>query len=486
MFIFELIGWSGLIFITLMTLIYIRDFLQPSHSILRNFPIIGHMRFFLERQGVYFRQYFFANDREELPFNRATRTWVYQASKKQLGIIGFGSNNDLRQPGSIIFVNSPYASLAESHCKTCTTIIGPDTEHPFISQNIANISAMSYGALSTPAIRALSIGAEKAKVWLNTGEGGLSPYHLEGNCDLIFQIGTAKYGVRDHNGKLSDQRLKTIGKQVKAFEIKLSQGAKPGKGGILPAIKVTQEVADIRNIPVGESSISPNRHLDIKTPNDLLDMIDRIRTVTGKPVGFKTVISSHLYIEQLCEAILKRGVASAPDFITLDGGEGGTAASPLALADHVGLPLSESIFILVDTLYKFDLKKHIKVIASGKLVTPEKVAWALCAGADAVNTARGFMFALGCIQSMQCHQNTCPTGITTHNKRLQRGLVVDQKAQRVAQYAHKLNADIHMLAHSCGLNDARHFNRTHVRIVQQAGKSMLLSELYPYPENFSV
>ncbi|RMH10951.1 MAG: FMN-binding glutamate synthase family protein, partial [Gammaproteobacteria bacterium] len=350
MFLIESIGWIGITLIVVLAIIFYLDFSQSRHSVLRNFPVLGHLRYFLEKQGVYFRQYFFANDREELPFNRATRSWVYQAAKKEPGTIGFGSTNDLRQPGSYIFINSPYPSLGEAHCETCTTVIGAEADKPFISKNIVNISAMSYGALSKPAIQALSIGAGKANVWLNTGEGGLSPYHLEGECDLIFQIGTAKYGVRDEKGNLSDQKLKEVARHVRAFEIKLSQGAKPGKGGLLPGVKVTPAISRIRGIPIGKPSISPNRHLDIKTPDDLLDKIDHIRSLTGLPVGIKTVISSQVYIERLCEAIVRRGSHSAPDFITLDGGDGGTAAAPQALADHVGLPLSESLFILVDTL----------------------------------------------------------------------------------------------------------------------------------------
>ena len=476
-----IIGWLGAAGVLLLLILFVRDLTQTRHAVLRNFPVIGHLRYFLERQGVYFRQYFFAHDRQELPFNRATRGWVYQAAKGEQGLVGFGSTNDLREPGSIIFVNSPFARQEDECGHDCSITIGPDAARPFTARHIVNISGMSFGALSAPAVRALSRGAAKAGIWLNTGEGGLSPYHLEGGCDLIFQIGTAKYGVRDAEGRLDDDRLRAMGEQVRAFEIKLAQGAKPGKGGVLPGIKVTEEIAAIRGIPAGRDSISPNRHPEIETPADLLDMVAHVREVTGRPTGIKTVIGSDVYPRLLCEEIVRRGEAAAPDFITLDGGEGGTGAAPQALADHVGLPLSESLPILVDVLTEYGLKERIRVIASGKLVTPARAAWALCMGADFVNTARGFMFALGCIQSLQCHLDTCPTGITTHNKRLQRGLVVEDKAERVARYAMRINRDINMIAHSCGLRDAREFRREHARMVVEAGRSMRLDEMYPPP-----
>jgi glutamate synthase domain-containing protein 2 len=340
---------------------------------------------------------------------------------------------------------------------------------------------MSYGAISAPAVRALSRGAAASGVWLNTGEGGLSPYHLEGGCDLVFQIGTAKYGVRDFDGHLDMAKVKEVARHVRAFEIKLSQGAKPGKGGILPGIKVTPEIAGIRGIETGKPSLSPNRHVEIRCADDLLDMIQRIRDVTGLPVGFKSVISSADFPRHLCDAILRRGPDSAPDFITVDGGDGGSGAAPAVLADHVGLPLTEALPLLVDVLIETGLKDRVMVVASGKLLTSADAAWALCVGADFTATARGFMFALGCIQSLQCHLNTCPTGVTTHNKHLQKGLVVPSKARRVATYAISINQEIDMIAHSCGLANARDLRREHVRIVQHAGLSIPLNELHPSP-----
>lgn len=474
-------GWMAGIVMLVLLVMFLQDVLQKEHSIRRNFPVLGRLRYFLEDLGVYFRQYFFAHDRQELPFNRAIRTWVYRTAKGIGGTLGFGSTNDLREPGSLIFINSPYPVLEEECTSAPVMVIGPQCDKPFDAQRIVNISAMSFGAISVPAVRALSQGAAQSGVWLNTGEGGLSSYHLEGGGDLIFQIGTAKYGVRDDQGRLDMAKVADVARHVRAFEIKLAQGAKPGKGGILPGIKVTEEIARIRGITPGKVSHSPNRHIDIKSPDELLDMVARIRDVTGLPVGFKTVISTDEFPYQLCETILRRGVDSAPDFISVDGGDGGSGAAPAVLADYVGLPLTEALPIVVDKLMEAGLKERICVVASGKLVTSAHVAWALCMGADFVTTARGFMFALGCIQSLQCHLDTCPTGITTHNPRLQKGLVVPSKAKRVATYARCINKEIDMIAHSCGLANARQFQREHARIVQYAGKSIPLDELYPYP-----
>jgi glutamate synthase domain-containing protein 2 len=317
---------------------------------------------------------------------------------------------------------------------------------------------------------------------MDTGEGGLSPYHLEGGCDVIMQIGTAKYGVRNHDGSFSPEKVRELAQQVKAFEIKLSQGAKPGKGGVLPAAKVTEEIARIRGIPPHQDSVSPNRHRDIASVDDLLDRVSYVRELTGRPVGVKTAIGGWQFMNDLCEAILRRGSECAPDFLAIDGGEGGSGAAPQALADHMGLLICEALPRVVDALIESGLKQRIRVIAAGKLVTPAKAAWALCVGADFINTARGYMFALGCIQALRCHTNTCPTGVTTHNRRLQRGLVVEEKYLRVAHYAINMNREIDMIAHSCGLRHAREFRREHVRIVESANRSVALNMLFPYPQ----
>jgi len=471
---FVVIGW--------LVIAIVHDVTQKKHTVLRNFPVIGRFRFFFENLGEYFRQYFFAGDRDEMPFNRATRTWVYKEAKNEGGIIGFGSTNDLREPGSIIFVNHPYPVLEEDRLPTPSMVIGDGyCKQPFEARSVVNISGMSFGAISAPAVRALSRGAAVAGCWMDSGEGGLSPYHLEGHCDLIMQIGTAKYGVRNLDGSFSEAKAKELGQSVKAFEIKLSQGAKPGKGGVLPGEKVTPEIARIRGIPVGEDSISPNRHYDIANIDQLLDKVAFIRDVTGRPVGVKTAIGGWEFINELCDSVLRRGLEYAPDFLAIDGAEGGSGAAPQTLMDHMALPIAEALPRVIDSLLQSDLRSRIRVIAAGKLVTSARAAWALCVGADFVNTARGFMFALGCIQAVRCHTNTCPTGVATHNHRLQRGLVVEEKFTRVANYCGNMNKEIDMIAHSCGCRHARELRREHVRIVQAANQSVALNMLYPCP-----
>ena len=463
--------------------VFIQDVTQKKHGVLRNYPVIGHLRYYFEELGEYFRQYFFAGDRDEMPFNRSTRGWVYRLAKNEGGTIGFGSTYDLHLPGALIFVNHPFPVLEEERLPTPSLILGENhCKQPFEAKSIVNISGMSFGAISAPAVRALSRGAGVAGCWMDTGEGGLSPYHLEGGCDIIMQIGTAKYGVRDAHGELSPERLVELSKVVKAFEIKLSQGAKPGKGGVLPGKKVTPEIARIRGIPEGRDSISPNRHRDISNMNELLDKVAYIRDITGRPVGVKTAVGGWMFLNDLADAVHRRGLEFAPDFLVVDGGEGGSGAAPQALADHMGLSIEEALPRVVDALIESGLKQRIRVVASGKLVTSARAAWALCVGADFINTARGFMFSLGCIQALRCHTNTCPTGVTTHNARLQRALVVEEKYLRVANYANNMNREIDMIAHSCGVRHARELRREHVRLVQANCQSISFNMIYPYPE----
>jgi glutamate synthase domain-containing protein 2 len=463
--------------------LFIRDITQKKHSVLRNYPVVGRLRYFFEQLGEYFRQYFFSGDRDEMPFNRATRAWVYRLAKNEGGTIGFGSTYDLHTPGALIFVNHPFPVLEEERLPTPSLILGENyCRQPFDAKSIVNISGMSFGAISAPAVKSLSRGAAVAGCWMDTGEGGLSPYHLEGGCDIIMQIGTAKYGVRDSQGNLSAERLVELSKGVKAFEIKLSQGAKPGKGGVLPGKKVTAEIAQIRGIAEGRDSISPNRHRDIANMAELLDKLAWIRDLTGRPVGVKTALGGWKFMHDMADVIHRRGLELAPDFLVIDGGEGGSGAAPQALADHMGLSIEEALPRVVDALIETGLKQRVRVVASGKIVTSARAAWALCVGADFINTARGFMFSLGCIQALRCHQNTCPTGVTTHNKRLQRALVVEEKYLRVANYANNMNREIDMIAHSCGVRHARELKREHVRIAQASGQSVALNMLYPYPE----
>jgi glutamate synthase domain-containing protein 2 len=484
--------WIGtvlaLVVCALIVFWFIQDVTQKKHAVLRNYPVIGRLRYLFEKQGEYFRQYFFAGDRDEMPFNRATRAWVYRVAKKEdgSGLIGFGSTYDIKAPGAILFVNAAFPVQEWEKKPTPPVIIGEGhCLHPFTAHSIVNISGMSFGAISKPAVQALSRGAKEAGCWMDTGEGGCAPYHLEGGCDVIMQIGTAKYGIREKDGSFSPERAKELAKTVKAFEIKLSQGAKPGKGGVLPGGKVTAEIAAIRGIPQGQDSISPNRHRDAANTTELLDQVNYIRTLTGRPVGIKTAVGGWFFLNEMAEHILRRGLDYAPDFIVIDGGEGGSGAAPQALFDHMSLSIEEALPVAANVLYESGLKNRIRLVASGKLVTSARAAWALCVGADFINTARGFMFSLGCIQALRCHSNTCPTGITTHNPRLQRGLVVEEKYLRVANYAMGMNHDIEMIAHSCGVEHPRLLRREHCRIVQASGHSTSLKTLYPYPESKS-
>jgi glutamate synthase domain-containing protein 2 len=477
-FVFVALIVIGLLAIAVM---FVIDVTQTKHAIRRNFPVIGRFRYLFERLGEFFRQYFFALDREEMPFNRAERAWVYRSAKGVDNTQAFGSTRDLRPVGTVMFVNCAFPVLETDVVEPSAVTIGPRCREPYVTHAFFNVSAMSYGAISRPAVRALSHGAKKAGIWLNTGEGGLSPYHLEGGCDLVMQIGTAKYGARDAAGALSDARLRDLAAhpELRMFEVKLAQGAKPGKGGILPAIKVTPEIAAIRGIPAGRDSISPNRFPEIANCGELLDFIGHIRQVTGKPTGFKTVIGAYGWLDELAAEIHRRGLEHAPDFLTVDSADGGTGAAPMPLMDNVGLPIRESLPLVADKLNEWGLKNRIRLIASGKMINPTEVAWALCAGADFVNSARGFMFALGCIQAMQCNRNTCPTGVTTHDERLQRGLVPADKAERVARYARQMHKEVGIIAHSCGVAEPRLLRRHHCHIVTGTGRSLGLDRIHP-------
>ncbi len=468
----------GLLLIAVIVLFFI-DVTQTKDAVRRNYPVIGRFRKVFSTLGEFFRQYFFAMDREEMPFNRAERDWITEVGEHGSGTVPFGSTRNLT-PGAAIFANGMFPKQEGEHIPKKAFIIGPGAKMPYEPNSFFNISAMSFGSMSKPAVQALSYGAQLAGCWLNTGEGGVAPYHLEGGCDLVFQIGTGKFGVRKEDMTLDEDRLRGLceNPQIKMIEIKLSQGAKPGKGGILPASKVTEEIAKIRGIEVGKAAISPNRHVEVSNHEELLDLIEQIRRVSGRPTGIKLVVGNLAPFNDFLEAIKRRGLASAPDFITLDGGDGGTGAAPMPLIDNMGLTIRESLPAVDDLLRERGLRDRIALIATGKLVTPAEVTWAFCAGADFVNSARGFMFALGCIQALKCNKNTCPTGITTHDKRLQRGLDPENKAVRVSNYCKSMRHDVEMMAHSCGVDHPRDLTRDHVMIVQPNGQSIPFSQMW--------
>ncbi|QIE41165.1 FMN-binding glutamate synthase family protein [Meridianimarinicoccus aquatilis] len=473
--------------LTAIVVLFVVDTLQTKDAIRRNYPVLGRFRYLFSTLGEFFRQYFFAMDREEMPFNRAQRGWVEHAASGTGNTIAFGSTRNIETVGTSIFVNSAFPPLDEEAAPAAPLMIGPGARVPFVARSFFNISGMSYGAISAPAVKALALGAKEAGVWMNTGEGGVSDYHLKSGCDLVYQIGTAKYGVRTPEGQLDDAKLAAVGahETIRMFEIKLSQGAKPGKGGILPGEKVTEEIAKVRGIEVGKTSHSPNRHEEVHNWGELLDFVGHVRDVSGKPVGVKMCIGSVDGLRELFEEINARGAESAPDFITIDGGEGGTGASPMPLMDLVGMPIRDALPRTVDMLHEFGLRQRIRLIASAKLVNPGDVAWALATGADFVVSARGFMFSLGCIQALKCNRNTCPTGITTHDPRLQQGLVVEDKYRKVANYATSVIKDVEMIAHSVGVGDPRKLTRAHVRVVQPNGRSIRMNELFPEPERIT-
>lgn len=460
-------------------------FIQRTSTLQRNFPIVIHLRYLLEALGAPLRQYIISGDTEERPYNRNTRTWIYASSKGENNVIGFGSELDHDAPGTIHILPSLYPVNASSDLeeKILPPMIGANRKYPYQPKSFFNISGMSFGALSANAVRALSKGANKSGLYMSTGEGALSPYHAEGGADIVFQVGPAKFGVRTPDGKFDEAKLVEIANRpyVKMIEIKLAQGAKPGKGGVLPRAKITREIADIRGIPMDKDCHSPNSHGEFRDTEGLLKFVQRIQELTGKPTGIKIVGGSKVESEELARKMAESG--RIPDFIIVDGTEGGSGAAPLALADYVGLPLREAITQLDNALRRYGVRRQTVLIGSGKLATGGDIVQALALGADMVNIARGFLISLGCIQAMRCQTNHCPTGIATQSKWLQRGLDPALKSNRVANYAATLKKDVFMILHSCGLTHPSQLTRDHLTMVIAPGKNATLRELYPYPED---
>ena len=462
--------------------IAVRDLTQRQHAVTRNFPVIGHLRYFFEELGQPFRQYFFASDLEERPYNRVTRSWVYASAKGQNSFVGFGSQADHHEPGRMHILPSLYPTLVREGGELAKPrVIGAKRLEPYQPQRFANIAGMSYGALSPNAVRALSRGAAMAGCYMGTGEGSLSPYHLEGECDILYQIGPAKFGCRTPDGRFDDQKAAAILAlpQVKMVEIKLAQGAKPGKGGVLPKEKITPEIAAIRGIPMGQDCHSPNTFEEFDGPASLLDFVERVRRITGKPIGLKLVVGAPAEIDLLCREIRARG--DGPDFIAVDGKEGGSGAAPLALADSVGLPLMDALVIVDNALRREGLRDDIVLIGAGKMATGADVATHLALGADLVHIGRGFLLSIGCIQALRCHTNTCPTGVTTQDPWLQSGLDPADKSVRVANYSLALERDLLMITNSCGLEHPNGLHRGHVVVSISPGVRRPLAEVFPYP-----
>lgn len=425
-------AWSALILGPLL-IMSVQDYLQKRHSVRRNFPLVGRFRYLLESIRPEINQYFVESNTDGVPFNREQRSLVYQRSKRDLDTLPFGTQKDVYAAG-YEWVNH---SLKPRHpdAKDLRVVIGgPDCRQPY-SASIFNISAMSYGSLSPQAITALSAGAREGGFYHNTGEGSVSPYHLAGGGDLVYQIGTAYFGCRAEDGRFAPEKFQVTAQhpQVKMIEVKLSQGAKPGHGGILPAAKLTPEIAAIRGVPMGRDILSPPAHSAFESPEGLCHFLGELRELSGgKPVGFKLCVGKKVEFIAICKAILKTGIA--PDFITVDGGEGGTGAAPVEYSNSVGSPLKDGLIFVHNALTGFGLRGRIRVIASGKVITGFDVLRNLAIGADICNSARGMMLALGCIQALRCNSNKCPVGVATQDPDLASGLDVPDKSKRVASY----------------------------------------------------
>ena len=495
-------------FVAVFTIIFLIlfDRRQKMHSILRNYPLLGRVRYFFEKIGPELRQYWFNSDDEARPFSRDDYEHIVHGAKYKRDVIGFGSKRNFEEEGYYIrnamfpklneelnvdketitltkrylLLRDPLftqreekweddKSLAHVLSDEDAIIIGPNLKHPFIVKGHIGMSAMSYGSLGKNAITALSKGLAIAKgSWMNTGEGGLSPYHLEGDVDIMMQIGPAMFGIRDEKGELDIEELKRKSKipQIKAFELKLGQGAKT-RGGHIDAEKVTPEIAEIRRVVPYQSIDSPNRFYQFDTLEKMGEFIELIRETTGKPVGIKIVVGGIDSIKPLAKYMKETG--KGPDFITVDGGEGGTGASYQDLSDSVGLPIKSALPILDRTLKKYGVRDQVKIIASGKLFTPDRIAIALAMGADLVNIARGFMISVGCIQTLKCHANICPVGVATTDPNLQKALVVKEKKHRVANYVTTLRQGLFRLAAAAGLESPVQFEPKHIMYKDDQG-----------------
>ena len=461
------------------SILFIHDRFQTVNPVQRRFPVLYWGRWIAVHVGPLLRQYWFANDLEEKPFNRVTRNWIYSTSKGKNNTIGFGSQVDFDSVGSHIVMPAMFKKETSEHTGYYR-VIGERTgvKNPVILEHFVTISAMSYGSLSANAVSALNKGAGMAGILHNTGEGGFAPYHQKGG-KVIFQLGTGKFGCRDDNGDFSDEAFAKIAAHdnVSMIELKLMQGAKPGKGGILPKEKITPEIAAIRKVPMGQDILSPPRHKEFDTLPGLFDFIDRLRNLANKPVGIKIVAGHIEEIENIAAAIAlepERG----PDFISVDGGEGGTGAAPLVLASHAGVPMKHGVAMVDWALREHGVRDKIHLFASGQIATPIDVAVAMALGADGVNIARGFMLALGCIQALDCHSNRCPTGIATQDKKLQKALDVEGAAKRVATYVKTLEKEVYLLCNSCGYTSPDRFTADDVMVVTSPGHLDYLSELY--------
>ena len=475
--------WPALGF-GLLTLVGVRDLTQERRSVLRNYPILGHIRYFFEMIRPEIRQYLIESDEDEVPFSREARAIVYQRAKNVEDKRPFGTRKRVYDGGYQWLTHSIRPKrIADPDFRVL--IGGPDCTQPY-NASIYNISAMSFGALSANAILALNKGARIGGFAQDTGEGGISRYHREGGGDLIFEVGSGYFGVRTPDGQFDPEKFKTVAAsdQVKMIEIKLSQGAKPGQGGVLPAAKITPEIAEARGIPMGVDCISPPDHSAFSTPTEMMEFIARLRDLSGgKPIGFKLCIGHRREFMCIVKAMLETGIT--PDFIVIDGKEGGTGAAPLEFSNHMGMPLVEGLTFAHNTLRGAGLRDKIRIGASGKLIHAFDIARAMALGADWANSARGFMFSIGCIQAQACHTNHCPTGVTTQDKFRQRALVVTDKSQRVANFHRNTLKAVSDMTGAAGLMHPGGFLPRHLLMRVNDREMVTGEEVYPYlPEGF--
>jgi glutamate synthase domain-containing protein 2 len=461
-----------------LSLLGIHDVVQTRHAVLRNYPIAAHLRFLLEEIRPEMRQYFFEDEKDGMPFSRDKRAVVYQRAKMALDKRPFGTQYDVYADG-YEWLRHSIAPKPVATEPFRIAVGGPDCAKPYAA-SVFNISAMSFGALSPNAVRALNGGAKKGGFAHDTGEGGFSPYHREHGGDIIWEIGSGYFGCRNPDGSFCAEKFAAVATdpQIKMVEIKLSQGAKPGHGGVLPAAKVTAEIAAIRGVPAGQDCISPSRHSAFSTPIGLLQMVEQMRRACGgKPVGFKLCVGHPWEFLAICKAMLETGIC--PDFVVVDGTEGGTGAAPLEFMDHLGMPMREGLSFVHNALVGIGVRERIRIGAAGKIATAFDIARALALGADWCNAARAFMFSIGCIQSLSCHTDTCPTGVSTQDLTRSRALVVPDKLERVYNFHRSTLHALAELTAAAGLDHPKDFQPVHFCRRVSPREVLTFADLYP-------
>jgi len=490
-------SWILLAIAVALVALTIHDLLQRRHAIIRNFPIIGHFRYMLEKVGPELRQYIVTANDQERPFTRDQRRWVYASSKQQNNYFGFGTDNDLENAAGTIIIRQaafPEPEPAPGQVGSvpmfevpCGKVVGAwrGREHAFRPQSAVNVSGMSFGALSGPAVEAMNRGAKLAGCLHNTGEGGLTDFHQHGG-ELVFQVGTGYFGVRDATGRFDLDKLVALAQEhpIRAVEIKLSQGAKPGHGGVLPGAKVTPQIARFRGVEAGVDCLSPPGHAEFSSVPELVEFIERIADATGLPVGIKSAVGDIGFFEQLAAHMAAE--QAGPDFITIDGGEGGTGAAPLVFADHVSLPFKLGMSRVYRAFAERDMHQHVCFAGSGRLGFPEQAFAAFALGCDWINVAREAMLAVGCIQAQRCHTNECPTGVATQSKWLMRGLDPTLKSARLANYIVTLRKELLELSRTCGVPHPSLVRPQQIEILDAQFHSEPVHSLFGYEDEWAV